>query len=96
MGAVNLDDIESRLDGTLSSLSPTLHDLLDAVVGELLDLAVGWMERDGRRTPDVVGPASDFLLGDDGTSPRREVGGFAAGMGELDADLLALGRAFLS
>ena len=93
--AVDLDHVEAGLDGADGGGLPGLDELLDLGDGHLLGVRVGGLVvADGRRTPHVLGPAA--LLGGSHLGlaalqvPGRLGAGLAAGVGELDAGLLAL------
>lgn len=92
MSAVNLDSVNAGLHGALGRVGKALDEALDLRHGHLLGRRVALIPGDGARRPQVVWPAAEVLGGDvAGTGvPQAERAGFPAGMGELDADLLAL------
>lgn len=91
MGSVNLNHIDARLDRTNRSIHERLLDPLDALLRELLRLGEACRVGDRAWGDDVVGPAIEVFCGSRAErEPRRDGGGFAAGVGELDGDFLVL------
>lgn len=91
MGVVDLNDVEARTDGAARGVDVCACDALDGVAGELLGLWIALLEAERARGPDVVRPAvRSFRRGRAHVEPRRDGGGFAPGVAELDAYLLVL------
>lgn len=91
MGRVDLDNIEAGLDGTLGGLDPVLLQLLNVLKSQSLGDGVDGVLGDGRGSDDLVGPAADLLGGDGvGAQPRSDARRLAAGVCELDGNLLVL------
>lgn len=94
MGAVDLDGVDARFDSTASGISEALHQPLDLGHRHLLRRRVPLVPGDRTRGPQVVGPTTNLGRGDfmprRGDVPGAEGAGLAAGVGQLDADLLAL------
>lgn len=92
VGRVDLDNIESGLDGTLGGLNPVLLQLLNVLKSQSLGDRVDGVLGDGRGSDNLVGPAANLLGGDGiGAQPRSDARCLAAGVCELDGDLLVLG-----
>jgi hypothetical protein len=94
VGAVDLDRVHACLHGALGRVDEALHEPLDLGYRHLLGRRVPLVPGDGARRPQVVGPTTDVGVGDlvlgrrDVPGPERA--GLAAGVGELNANLLAL------
>ena len=92
MRVMNLNDIDARLQCPLRRLYERLHNILDALLRELLRLREVGVERDRARANHIIGPAVCSFVGDEPTvNEGREGGRLATSVGELDADLLVLG-----
>ena len=89
---MDLDHVKARLDGALRPVHKTFHDPPDALLRERLRDRERIRERHVAGAHDVVGPPPGGLVRDEAhVEEGREGGGFAAGVGELDPDLLVLG-----
>lgn len=91
VGAVQLDDVEADLYSTPGRGHEIGLELVNLLQRDRAGLHVLIAERDGARGEDVAGPAADVLGGDrGGAQPGGHHGALAPGVGQLDADLLAL------
>lgn len=97
VGAVDLNHVESGLDGPLGRLAKGRHHGGDVVLGHLPGLGEPVAELARGGCPDVVGPPAKLRRGRGaaaplpGRDPRRHGARLAARVGELDAHFLPLG-----
>ena len=90
--AMNLNHVEPSLDRTLRGISKRRDDLLDPLLRQLLRDDPPVRERDRARAVHLVRPAALVLeRGRAHVDEGRERGRLAAGVRELDRDLLVLG-----
>ena len=89
--AVDLDDVEAGSQRAVRGGREGGFELLDLGSGHGVWLCQAFRVRDLARRFDVVGPAADHGARDiAGAEPGSHGAGFAAGVAELDADLLVL------
>jgi len=91
VGIVDLDGVETDVEGALDGVGVRLLEALDVVQRHLARVRVLLVPWDRGRGDHIVRPAVEVLACDlAARQPRRHGAGFAAGVRELDHDLLVL------
>lgn len=91
MGVVDLDGVEAGFEGAADRVGVRGLEVRDVLERHLARLGVVFVPGDRGGTVHVVGPAAEVFWGDGaGGEPGGDGRGFAAGVRELDHDLLVL------